>query len=138
MSRETTSAEVMYAALTTASFAPSFDPAFQDPEFYEADAEVLAVRCDGYKAMLVPVGSARAIHDDGREIASWQEYRDAFPDGCLNLDEWAVLTNPWFEMWITNNGEFLFPGGWSDPIFSVDEGITAIRAFLLEEVLHAA
>lgn len=117
-------------SMNVKTFVP-YDKPFQDASFYNPGA--IANVWKGDRVVEIDVAGDLDISCGDTRIWKSEELRAAFPDGDLNLDEWYLENNRWFEFTQIINGQPHTIEG--EVAFDYDEAIEFAKAYIEEDDL---
>lgn len=105
-----------------------YDAPFQDASFYNSGA--VANVWKGNRTVEIDIAGDLDISKGDTRIWKSEDLRAAFPDGNLDLDEWSLESNRWFEFFVVNGTHSTCIDG--EVAYDYDEAI-AFAKDLLED-----
>lgn len=106
-----------------------YDEPFQDASFYSPGA--IANVSSGDRIVEIDVVGDLYLCKDELHIMSSCDLRLAFPDGNIDLDDWRMEKNRWFEMTLVINGQ-PYPVE-SEVAFEYDEAISFAKGLIEDD-----
>lgn len=108
----------------------SYDAPFKDASFYNPGA-VLNI-WKGNRMIEIDVAGDLDISRGDVRICKSEDLRSAFPDGNLDLDDWSLENNRWFELFIVNGGHSYV----SDEVaYDYDEAVEFAKSLIDDDEL---
>lgn len=106
------------------------DEPFQDASFYSPGA--VANVWKGDRLIEIDVAGDLDISNNTTRIWKSEDLRSAFPDGNLDLDDWNLENNRWFELFIVNGGHSYVV---DEVAYDYDEAIAFAKSLIEDDEL---